>query len=170
VGDGMVGPPALPGTIKRSRISSSPRGDGWVGHAGAQNRECLILSDKDQPALQAQKKYGGYGEWCTYPDIFTESVAITGEDFLKDTAVLNAIRNTLKNHSGLSGFGVGNFENGKGKIQSIGSWLGNKGIDKDDRRQILDEIKEFIFDNLRTTQIGDEYFDLLKRLAEKFNN
>jgi len=50
----------------------------------------------------------------------------------------------------------------RGKIAAIERWLGQNG----DRRQVLDQIKDSVFDNLKPSQIEPAYYDYLEAVRD----
>ena len=48
------------------------------------NRKCIIISDGDEVAKEAQRKYDGYGDWFRYDQLINDEKFSTAEDFLKD--------------------------------------------------------------------------------------
>ena len=53
------------------------------------NKECIIISDSDAPAKESQKHFkdrGYYGIWKRYDEIYNDTLIVTSEDFIKNSA------------------------------------------------------------------------------------
>lgn len=59
------------------------------------NRDYVIISDSDKPALERQKCHDGKGKWLTYRDI-SGVTALTTEDFVAKKNINKAIRDTFR--------------------------------------------------------------------------
>ena len=131
------------------------------------NRECIILSDNDEVAVKAKEKYDGFGKWHCYQDIHPESKELTGEDFIKDEILKKISYELSKKYPRLPEKDFEElFSNDNGKIYNLKTWLKSGKLD-DQIKKILEEVKESIFDNLKTADITENYFDYLEKLAEK---
>jgi len=114
------------------------------------DREYLVLSDADKPALDWQKKFEGKYQWVTYKDLgFKDKETI--EDFLDDTYVLDRVFGVLKKEqldAGVSFEGCLTFNSKMEKLkQTIGA-----GKEEMDRLKRL--IKNSIFNNIPPKRIG----------------
>jgi predicted ATP-dependent endonuclease of OLD family len=133
------------------------------------NRKCLIISDNDEIAKRFQrefldKKYPG--EWKCYDDIFKSDSILTSEDFIKNEAVINSIRNILKEYPDLKEITNEELSQNKGKIRSLKEWLRKQNIMDDKQKKIIDSIKENLFDNLEMEHIEDSYYEFLENLKK----
>lgn len=130
-------------------------------------RECLIVSDSDQPAKEQQKIYRqdkGYGEWKIYQDIDSAVDAITGEDFVKNDFIAKHVK------AALSGTNMPKFDDSilpdkKAKLAAISKWLTDNGMTADQAKNTISEIKNSIFENLRQQDIDDRYTKLLQSIS-----
>lgn len=134
------------------------------------NRECLILSDDDSPSKEKQKEYHkdkGFGVWKRYSEVKSDVEAITGEDFVKPSAFTKLIKTLKKDYPGLSILSEADLCPPKGKIYALQGWLSKGGIDREKRKNILDSIKESVFENLKSAHIDEKYYEFLEKLAEQ---
>lgn len=129
----------------------------------AGDRKCLILSDSDAMAKEHQKDYQqskGYGVWKRYDEILGGSTAITGEDFIKETAFKNAVDQIEQKHS-IPGLPLVDLTKPGGKVSILKNWLLKSGIAQEEMGQSIQEIKELVFTDLKSSEIKTEYYDYL---------
>lgn len=132
------------------------------------NRRCVIVSDSDKPAKEQQKLYKqGYGEWKTYQDVDATLVAITGEDFVKNTHIVTQVNLTVS-VLGLPTFAESNITSGSNKLGSIDSWLKANGLTNEQAKDTLEQIKDSIFESLQYRDIESSYEILLRGIASSF--
>lgn len=135
-------------------------------------KKYLFVSDNDKPAREKQKDFRKnkcYGYWKRYNEIDRDCKAITGEDFIKSKLIKEAIKEQKKKRQNLNK--KLKIDNNKGTIYSIKEWLGKNGIsEKSQIKAIIEEIKDYIFDNLTPEDIEKSYFDFLKKLSEKLKS
>mgnify|MGYP001612783986 CR=1 FL=1 len=137
------------------------------------NRECLILSDDDDPSKEKQKEYikdKGYGIWKRYSEVLPDIKAITGEDFIKTGAFHKPIDTIRKNYPSLEDISDSDLSNKNGKIYAIQSWLNKSKIDNKEQKKIIDSIKESIFEDLKPSYIEPVYYEFLEKLIDFFQN
>ncbi len=137
------------------------------------NREAFIVSDNDKPAKDKKKEYeknNGYGYWFTYEDIDSELKAITGEDFIKISIIID-ILSKIKDEKGFDiEISESDFTDPKGRLYIIDKWLIDNGIaEKEDRKEIINNIKDEIFSDLKYTHIEEYYYDFLINTIKKIN-
>lgn len=130
-------------------------------------RQCVILSDADQPARDQQRSYKGHGEWVRYDQLLPSYTAITGEDFLIDAAFLPVLSRLRSEDSRLAVSPLVEFGNSGGKLHAISGWLGRAGFRSDEIKLFIDRIKESVFTDLKFDHIEPAYFELLQALALK---
>ena len=138
------------------------------------SREAYIISDNDKIAKEKKKEYennNGYGLWLTYEDICPELKLITGEDFIKLPIIIE-ILNKIKNNKNFNREILEtDFSKPQGRIHVIDKWLLDNNVnEKEERREILNEIKQLIFTNLKYTHIEEYYYDFLQKTVEKINS
>lgn len=127
-------------------------------------RKCLILSDSDSPAKEQKKLYEqekGFGEWKYYQNVDSSIEAVTGEDFLKNDFIAKQINVALSN-ANMPSFDQGNLPDKKGKVAAIKKWLIDNGMTENQMNDIIKQIKNTIFENLKHQNIEDDYTKLLK--------
>lgn len=131
------------------------------------NRNCVIISDADDPAKEKQRKYKenrGYGEWKRYDEINSTLSIVTGEDFIKKSK-FDPIIKKVKGESNIENDPV--FSNSKGRIYALRKWLSEASIMDNNQDITMKRIKEEVFDDLKANDIEEKYFEFLKSL-EKF--
>lgn len=126
------------------------------------NRTCIIISDGDNAAKQAQRQHhaeGGFGEWKTYQDVDSTIVAITGEDFVKSEFIAQQV------DACLLGASMPNFTKSllpdRNKLLALKQWLVSNSMSKEQAEQKVAEVKDAIFENLESSHIESSY----KKLA-----
>jgi len=136
------------------------------------NRNLLILSDSDKVALEKQKEFLKqkiYGEWLTFGDISSSFTQTTSEDFLKLEFLKKGIAEVKKLESKLTGDpDYTNLRNGI--LSNITTWIISTGVSVDLKNELLEKYKDWLFENLKPTDIGDEYYSLLIQLGEKIKS
>ncbi|HCZ11941.1 MAG TPA: hypothetical protein DHV16_06750, partial [Nitrospiraceae bacterium] len=130
------------------------------------DRECIIVSDDDGIAKQRQKDYDGHGKWYRYSEILGDTKALTGEDFIKPEVFKPIIKGLIKKYPALSDLSEIQLQDSGGKIYVIDNWLKKGSIAEQEKKVVLNAIKEEVFNNLKSSHIEEEYFELLKKLAE----
>ena len=134
------------------------------------SRGCLLISDDDGTAIQAQKKYikeGNYGTWFRYSEVLKTEGIITGEDFIEPSAFKSILKKVEEDNPGLSEFPLENLDAPEGKLHQLDSWLDKYGLERDARKLILIQIKDDIFEKLKASHIKEVYFKFLEGLAKK---
>ncbi|MDA8175269.1 MAG: hypothetical protein M0018_11915, partial [Nitrospiraceae bacterium] len=56
------------------------------------------------------------------------------------------------------------------KIKILRDWLKNGGLSEEEIKDRLEFIKENVFNNLKSTNIEDKYFNMLRELAREIKN
>lgn len=130
-------------------------------------REYIVLSDSDQPAKEKQKEFSQYNPniWFRYDEVYKDRTIITSEDFIKTNtlyAELNKIVKSKKLEVDITEQDI--ILAPKGRIKLIEEKLKRAEIEKDIIKEILHDLKENIFTNLKYTQIEEYYYDFLKQL------
>ncbi|RLL50987.1 hypothetical protein D8Y20_10270 [Mariprofundus sp. EBB-1] len=131
------------------------------------NRACWIIADNDPPSLEQQKKYEGYGEWLVYSNLIPSTQAKTGEDFVKADAIKKVADSIARVQHGWVKIELSDLSISAGKIEWLKQWLRSNNCPQDEVAGFLNQVKEHLFNNLKSPQIEDEYFDLLEALAIK---
>jgi len=129
------------------------------------SRRCLIISDADAPAKEKQREYRairGYGTWKRYDEVLTGTIAETAEDFLTAGAFDSGLRKLKQKYPVL--VGEPSLETSK-RIAAIKGWLGGQSTTVEERRKMLQDLKEFLFDEIKSSDIDTSYYDFLERLA-----
>ena len=132
------------------------------------NRECVIVSDADKPALEKQKLHKAekrHGEWLTYDELLASSVT-TEEDFIEPTTFMPILKKIRARKTELPELKVESLQVEANRLHVIQTWL-EKAFSKDEVKPILNEIKEELFNNLKTSQIESRYYEFLEKLASE---
>lgn len=133
------------------------------------NRECIIISDSDKPAKEKQKDYQSEPKpykWLCYDELINGEIAVTAEDFIKSDYITKTLKK-YKERYGIDTITSDKLEHPKGKIHAITEWI--KPSSKGNLKTDLNEIKEELFSNLKSTNIETKYYDLLKKIYELTN-
>ncbi|MDD4353781.1 MAG: AAA family ATPase [Candidatus Nanoarchaeia archaeon] len=132
------------------------------------NRKCIIITDADEPANQRKAEYGklhGIGKWKTYLEIDDSCLAKTGEDFLK----LDYIKSNIKKIKDLYLELINEpdfIANSKGVISNVDKWLSTQK-NKEETKQIINEFKSLLFENLEVKNIDLKYYAFLQKLQKE---
>jgi len=129
----------------------------------AGDRKCLILSDSDVMAREHQRRYQqnrGFGVWRRFDEVLVGTSALTGEDFIKETAFKTAIEDAAEKH-GIPPVPVADLNDASGRVAVLRRWLVAGGVTQDGVNDALEGIKEAVFDNLKSSEIKSEYYDYL---------
>lgn len=132
------------------------------------DRECIIVSDSDQTAREAQIKYqseNGYGRWFRYDELIPGFPCKTEEDFIDTNAFVPIMSKIREKYKSLPDLPTEELSGDKGKIDILVKWLENGKIEKEKKRHILDEIKSEVFNNLSPGSINKEYYEMLVNLT-----
>lgn len=134
------------------------------------NRKCLIISDNDDPAKEKQKDYQnkkGYGQWKRYNEVLSSITAITGEDFIKNEKISEVILKLVKeNHNLKNDLSLKSTN----KVKDIKDWLKKHGITDDSIKELMEKIKNDIFNELKLSDIESIYFKFLDELNKIIKN
>lgn len=134
------------------------------------NRECFILSDNDEPSRRTQEKFNEeklFGVWKRYSEILLNTPEITAEDFIKKEAILKVCKNIKQTNPNLKELTIDDFRNNRGIIYNIKNWLSIPSIDENKQKEIIEIIKDEIFNELKQSNIEDNYYNLLQKLSEQ---
>ena len=130
-------------------------------------RDCIIVSDGDDPALREQKNYKtnkGFGTWFTYQEIDPTVTAVTGEDFVKKALVVSSVNKVIAGGS-MPAFTLADLPTDHRKLETIKDWLVANGMTVDQAKSTLVNIKDEIFENLTPANIETEYTKLLSGIV-----
>lgn len=129
------------------------------------DRDYVIISDSDKPAKEKQRRFEGKGKWLCYDDI-QDIATITTEDFISNKLLNKAIKTI---------FSLNEIDESItlpedlliDKIDFI-----QKEIDKfnpklADKKNIMNQIKEYVCNNVKGTEIDKSYQLVCKELNDK---
>lgn len=113
------------------------------------DRKYMIISDSDQPSIDAKKRYTGKGEWITYKDLgYINEETI--EDFIEQKFVIKCIEATSLSEGFCK---PTELETAKCFNDMIKMCSSQFGIIGDDLKAFTRRIKNTIFKNLNTKDI-----------------
>ena len=130
-------------------------------------REWIVISDGDSAAIQQQNAYKGKGPWFRYDELLPKYKPVTGEDFIKPRAFKNILKSITQKNPTLNKFDIHSLSCGIKKLDVIKSWLCAGSIPENIRKEIIEEIKESVFNSIEPTQIDQKYFELLSNIQKK---
>jgi predicted ATPase len=119
------------------------------------NRDYIIISDSDKPALERQKDHDGQGKWFTYRDI-AGVTALTTEDFVSKKNVNKAIRDTFREHKVDNVVTIGD-ELDSGYIAAIERHLKTITELPINSKKLMNDLKDHIIENLKADDLIDSY-------------
>jgi predicted ATP-dependent endonuclease of OLD family len=135
------------------------------------DREFYILSDSDQPAVEAKNRYYIKERWLTYQDILPNSKYLTTEDFINSKRNYEAITKALKANGIADKLTIEEIESEiDNVIALINRWLIKNHIEKETIKNILNDYKNELYNNLKLADITEEYYVFLSQCLEKFDN
>lgn len=132
-------------------------------------RECFIVSDSDAPAKEKQTEYqkiNGYGLWKRYDEVLSNAKAITAEDFIKLDTIKTLLKQVKTKYPQLIDIEDSKLSDSRGVLFAISEWLKTNGFSAADSKNTIDDLKNNIFDNLKPSDIIDEYYDFIVELEK----
>jgi len=132
-------------------------------------RKLLIISDADDVARERQKKFiqeKRWGIWKRYDELLDMRKIETSEDFIKKDVLKSNLCNVLKKLNI-------NFRENEielpdcGRLRYIKGLLSKQGIDKELQKEIIKELKDATFKNLKISDIEEDYFKVVEKLKEE---
>lgn len=130
-------------------------------------RDCLIISDSDQPAREQQRSYRGPGKWLRYDQVLGDSKVTTSEDFLSGAAFDQILEQFRQQDARLSGLPAPDLRHSRGKLYAISRWLTRGGFQNDEIKEVLNRVKNSVFSKLTSTHIDPPYFEFLAALSQR---
>ena len=134
------------------------------------DRHWLIISDADRAAKEQKKHYTGNGIWYCYDELMQETPALTAEDFIKPETFVSALKLIKSEIASLADLEISTLSGPEPKIKILRDWLKNGGLSEEEIKDRLEFIKENVFNNLKSTNIEDKYFNMLRELAREIKN
>ncbi|MEM1578040.1 MAG: AAA family ATPase [Candidatus Pacearchaeota archaeon] len=131
-------------------------------------RKCLIITDSDNVAKECQREWKenkGWGVWKRYDEISRREV-ISCEDFIKKDVLINKLKETLKKKNidlNTKGFTLPST----GRLYFIKNKLKEKGLKEEKVTEIIKELKETIFNDLKYEEIEDDYAKVVEEIKKE---
>jgi hypothetical protein len=132
-------------------------------------RKLLIISDADEVSKERQKKFiqdKRWGMWKRYDELLDMRKIETSEDFIKKDVLKKNLCDVLKKLNI-------NFQESEiefpdyGRLRYIKDSLLKQGIDKELQKEIIKELKDATFKNLKISDIEEDYFKVVEKLKEE---
>lgn len=130
-------------------------------------RDCLFVSDGDSTARQLQNRHQDerlHGLWVRYDEIAPSLAPVTLEDFIQPETVKRAVGRVAAQNPKLLGLDFA-IKRDRGVLEEVSIWLRDHGVVGDDHKRFLNRLKDELILNLKTSQLRQEYYDFLARLA-----
>lgn len=128
-------------------------------------RPCLIISDADGPAIQYKRQYEeptAWGKWVTLQDIFGLGPIVTAEDLLTHSAVIKRANKYRSSMPGLVAVSEEMLGGAQPTIGALTAWIQTAGINGQPLADAISNLKGFLFENLKRTEIKDEAEQLVR--------
>jgi len=126
------------------------------------NKEYIIVSDSDKPAMDAKKRFKEKEKWFLYNDLIENGNFETCEDFINYDINIK-IFNDLCRKENIKEI-ENNEENNNSILSIFDSHLSSIGFDKTKRKQQLNTFKELLFKNVKKTDVKQEYSELISSI------
>jgi AAA15 family ATPase/GTPase len=130
----------------------------------AGDRKCLILSDNDSMSREHQRDYQngrGYGIWRRFDEVIAGTIAITGEDFVKEAAFKEAIGRIAEKYN-IPPLPLADLTKPGGRLGILKQWLIGEAVAPEEAGSALEMVKASVFDNLKHSEIKLDYYDYLR--------
>lgn len=130
-------------------------------------KECVIVTDGDDAAKRAQEshaKSGGHGKWVRYDELVAGKGLVTGEDFVVPTAWPEALATARRLWPNLPRIEPADLSGG-GRLGIVNERCEKEGIPKEERKRLLEVVKEALFKNLKRSHVEEFYYEALAELA-----
>ena len=129
------------------------------------NREYVVVSDSDRPAVEQQKAFHGDGRWIRYDELVSASPVITSEDFLAPDAFKNAILALSTQVPNLQAISPDQLIDPRGKLAALRAWLATAKLSSEQIKVALDQLKDEVFTELRPAHIEPLYYEFLASIS-----
>lgn len=132
-------------------------------------RSWIVLSDSDKPAREQQKLYRGAGKWVRYDEVLPSETVITGEDFVKAETLNPILQRISTEYPGLDVLPSDDLKHPSGKLAVIRRWLHTATLPSDTVNEIIEDLKQVVFDHIKPSDIEEKYFRLLAELRTRID-
>lgn len=136
------------------------------------NRETYIISDSDQPAMEAKKRYEedskASAPWYMYTDLLPQLQINTLEDFIKHDTFLKYIQDLQDKYAIEEEFDTEGFvRKAVGRENYIKGWLEQCNSLQENVKDLTKELKERLYERLTVDDIEETYYEFLDELSRK---
>ena len=136
------------------------------------NRETYIVSDSDQPATEAKKRYEqdskASAPWYTYTEVLPQLQINTLEDFIKHDTFLKYIQDLQDKYAIEEEFDTEGFvRKTVGRENYIKGWLEQCNSLQENVKDLAKELKEGLYERLTVDDIEETYYEFLDELSRK---
>ncbi|MDX4958101.1 AAA family ATPase [Delftia acidovorans] len=131
-------------------------------------RNCLIVSDGDRPAVEKRtdfQKDKGWGTWVTLPDIFGKEHIQTGEDLLSVAALVRRGNEFAKMLPELRPLVPEDFPDERPCWPQLQKWIADLNLKKPAQDEKLNQLKSALYQDLAIDDLRDEAATLAHYIA-----
>ncbi|KWX74426.1 hypothetical protein AMQ84_20740 [Paenibacillus riograndensis] len=136
-------------------------------------RNYIIISDNDNPAREKQEEFVDLrknGKWKRYDELANGENIRTVEDFIKPSCFVKAIDKLRLEHLSLPLTTEDSFiKSSKTILLVLEDELRNVITDRDERRRMIENIKNEAFDNLSLKDIKESYYQMIFNLHNEIS-
>lgn len=132
---------------------------------GLLSKKYFIISDSDETAIQMKNSFQENrfsGIWITYGELCDEKI-VTLEDFITDEKILKVAKDYKKENGYSMELDEKILKNYSGKLEAIQEWIILNSGKKDIKNKVKD-FKSKLYDNIKKSDINDEYAKFIKEL------
>ena len=133
------------------------------------NRRYTIISDSDETAIQRKKEFNELkysGKWLTYDELMPDCNIKTAEDFIKVKTFIASFNYLRKTIPHLPTVSEENFPLSKYRLSIVEEIILTVEKDTNSRKSIQNSLKAHIYENLKISDIEENYYKLLLKLEE----
>jgi AAA15 family ATPase/GTPase len=134
------------------------------------NREWIVISDSDQVAIEKRvsliQEARFEGRWFLYNDLCENVENSTAEDFIENKKILSAMEKVCLSDSKLRVIEPEQLEIHEPKVKIIERFVKSLGYSSNEVKSILNQIKDYIFEDLTPSDIKANYLLAMKKLSD----
>ena len=148
-----------------THLSGITKANQYAEFWGLLSKKYFIISDSDETAIQMKNSFQENrfsGIWITYGELCGEKI-VTLEDFITDEKILKVAKDYKKENSYSMELDEKILKNYNGKLEAIQEWIILNSGKKDIKNKVKD-FKSKLYDNIKKSDINDEYAKFIKEL------